>query len=265
MPLFTTAVYKTPPVNIDVTGNSTSPFAGGNYGLYALDPFPANLSIDSLGVSVNTVNATTWTFRASVGGTPEGPTVSLLAGGLTISGPIAATISRPESVGELSPKVLRIRAEDAVFQGVRLVTSYQFASPYSDWSALVNGFTLGNFGTVVGPDAYYPVHGNVINILEAPVRIRWPIPGTFQHFLVVRNTNSPSGGPTFRYRLRINGATVIEMVESAISSQVGVTFNDSATAPILADDLINFAAHSDGPLSTSNRSSVQFAIGFLPS
>jgi hypothetical protein len=234
-----------------------------------LSPIDAVLAFDQLAAQISATLGADLIIQPRVGGVDTGTAVTVPTGQLGAAGVVSFSAGRAALAADLQTVKMALHLTGTGSPARRITASYQFASPFANWSFLASGFSASqNLGGSLGnADSWQTPGTNFTQLVaETATSLRWPnVPGTLQHFLAVRITNNPSLSPaTFRYRLRLNGSTVIEVVEVGATANPGLNLEDATSVAVAADDLVNFATHSDGPYGASNQSRVLYAIGFLP-
>jgi hypothetical protein len=234
-----------------------------------LSPINATLAFDQLAAQISATLGADMIVQPQVGGVNAGASVTVPLGQLGASGAVAFSAGRAVVPADLQTVKMSLHLTGSGSPARRITASYQFGSPFQNWSFVASGFSASqNLSSSIGnADAWQAFGSTLAQLVSESIQLRWPsVPGTLQHFAAVRITNNPAASPaTFRYRLRLNGATAIEVVEVGASSNPGLALEDATAVTVVADDLVNFATHSDGPYSVSNQSRVLYAIGFLPS
>lgn len=233
-----------------------------------LNPVPALLSVSALAARLSATFGSNWVLQPQVGGVNTGASLTVLAGQQGANGAVAFDLTQPTVVGDLQTVKAEIAASGALVDAARLMASYSLASPFENWFIIGSGFsTSRNLGSSMGNADFYQAFGaNDARIVESQTQMVWPttMPGTFQHFLAVGIMLSPTMTPTFRARLRIDGATAIEMVASNIASTPFLLLDDATSVHVNGGELVNFATHSDGPYDIDNSTRMLYAVGFLP-
>lgn len=251
------------------TGDGTDYTDVSNTPRVTLAPIDAILTFSQLAARIEAVLGGDLTFQPQVGGVDTGATLVITAGQVGASGAVSFGAGRAALAADLQTVKLALNVTGSGTPSHRIVGAFTFATPFEDWCFLASGFSASqNLGTSLGnADAWRSLGATFTQLVaEDSTMLPWPnVPGTLQHFLAVRITNNPAFDPaTFRHRLRINGATAIEIVEAGASTNPGLNLDDVSSAHVVAGDLVNFASHSDGPYGATNQSRVLYAIGFLP-
>lgn len=236
-----------------------------------LAPIAAVLSFSQLAARISATLGADLVFQPKVGGVNTGASLTVPAGQLSASGAVAFSATGPTVAGDLQTVKMALGASGTGPTDIRLTSAYEFASPFEEWSFFASGFsTSQNLGGSVGNAlSFQPLGATRIQfgaLGENASQFRWPdVPGTLQHFLAVRITNNPAFDPAqWRYKLRVNGATAIEVTEASGSANPGLALDTVTAVPVAADDLVCFSTESDGPFGATNQSRVLYAIGFLP-